>query len=733
MAALLVLAAACAASYLRGRRTCRRGAGYQREAERRQESARRRDAARILEGTSATPPPNPLSGFSYGAFAPGTFPSGGVLTVGDGGDSSARHGDLSYRKLPPPADYRGDLSARKLPPPSEAHPDEPHRATTLPADFGGAVPAAAAPPAKPSAGFSYGAFAPGTLPSGGVLTVGDGADSTARGDLSYRKLPPPVDYRGDLSYRALPPPVAASELKLVTPAAGLPTTTPVGHAAAELTFRPVVSDSSVATPPPIGGYAKPETPRTDELPRAAAVAQPSAAKQLPVEPAAAPATSAPKAKKVAKASAKSLRINKAIEDPKDLKNAAVKELKVLNAEAGLGTERGQATERSAPLTDRSALKAKAFKAMKTAKPTGSDERPPPVQSPQSDSDAAITPNSSPASGTSPASSSSTGTSSQRAAKPKRVTSPADKGVKPLRLGGLVTSPDAGSTPSAKAKKGKAGKDPKAAAAASPKSFIESGYQTKKEYEAALEAGLPSMRLGTLPAWEDSGYTSRAEYEAAVASGLHSVRLGNKQPDPQAAVPAHLGMPLQGMSSEPGDCRSGLASAAVPASAAEPALPSADDDDPFTARNVHLWAESTPRAEPSGTSVAPTATAPPAAKDDDPFTARNVHLWAEPDEPVHAGDPAAVAKPGLAVVKPPTPETDDDGNPITSRNILWSEAEKVKELADEIEPVVSALEPVALDSIKLATKALEQAAGDLDTARARVEDLVKDVNDKDITK
>ena len=63
----------------------------------------------------------------------------------------------------------------------------------------------------------------------------------------------------------------------------------------------------------------------------------------------------------------------------------------------------------------------------------------------------------------------------------------------------------------------------------------------------------------------------------------------------------------------------------------------------------------------------------------------------------------------------------------------SEAEKVKELADEIEPVVSALEPVALDSIKLATKALEQAAGDLDTARARVEDLVKDVNDKDITK
>jgi len=47
--------------------------------------------------------------------------------------------------------------------------------------------------------------------------------------------------------------------------------------------------------------------------------------------------------------------------------------------------------------------------------------------------------------------------------------------------------------------------------------------------------------------------------------------------------------------------------------------------------------------------------------------------------------------------------------------------------------VSALEPVGLDPKKLAIKALALSGHNLDTARARVEDLVKDVHDKDIIK
>jgi exonuclease VII small subunit len=62
--------------------------------------------------------------------------------------------------------------------------------------------------------------------------------------------------------------------------------------------------------------------------------------------------------------------------------------------------------------------------------------------------------------------------------------------------------------------------------------------------------------------------------------------------------------------------------------------------------------------------------------------------------------------------------------------IWS---KVNLLADELDPIVSALEPVALDPKKLAIKALALSGHNLDTARARVEDLVKDVHDKDIIK
>ena len=60
--------------------------------------------------------------------------------------------------------------------------------------------------------------------------------------------------------------------------------------------------------------------------------------------------------------------------------------------------------------------------------------------------------------------------------------------------------------------------------------------------------------------------------------------------------------------------------------------------------------------------------------------------------------------------------------------IWS---KVNLLADELDPIVSALEPVGLDPKKLAIKALALSGHNLDTARARVEDIVKDVHDRDI--
>ena len=91
-----------------------------------------------------------------------------------------------------------------------------------------------------------------------------------------------------------------------------------------------------------------------------------------------------------------------------------------------------------------------------------------------------------------------------------------------------------------------------------------------------------------------------------------------------------------------------------------------------------------------------ATQPPS--DDDPFTARNVHLWAEDEAGATStrGKPPAPA-PAMATLSEPAAaapqvgadkqhqsfdtfrlrmqidlEEDDDGNPITSRINLWSE-------------------------------------------------------------
>ena len=59
----------------------------------------------------------------------------------------------------------------------------------------------------------------------------------------------------------------------------------------------------------------------------------------------------------------------------------------------------------------------------------------------------------------------------------------------------------------------------------------------------------------------------------------------------------------------------------------------------------------------------------------------------------------------------------------------ADPEKVAELAKELEPV-KALEPVALDPTKLAEAALEEAGGDLPTAREIASTKIADTNYKE---
>ena len=57
-------------------------------------------------------------------------------------------------------------------------------------------------------------------------------------------------------------------------------------------------------------------------------------------------------------------------------------------------------------------------------------------------------------------------------------------------------------------------------------------------------------------------------------------------------------------------------------------------------------------------------------------------------------------------------------------------ETEKTLATELDPVKH-LEPVALDPEKVAKKALDQAKGDLDTAREMAQEIIKDTSDTSI--
>ena len=135
----------------------------------------------------------------------------------------------------------------------------------------------------------------------------------------------------------------------------------------------------------------------------------------------------------------------------------------------------------------------------------------------------------------------------------------------------------------------------------------------------LKDGLARLGLSSSLGWHSERTTHGDATDRELQSSRLVLELNQSAPReraPPAAVttaasPLSLGMPL-------------ASAGAAPLGGAAPAGP--DDDDPFTARNVDMWAEPSHRAGAGG----PASGAAPAsqADDDNPFTERNVHLWAE---------------------------------------------------------------------------------------------------------